>query len=157
MTAFPASPPRPTRRRALALIAAGLVSLLPGCRKSARKPVYPVRGQVLYRGRPTAHALVTFHPLEDDGPAAVRPVAEADEQGRFTLTTYAAGDGAPEGEYRVTVQWLLASRSQFPGQGDDYVTSNYLPDRYGRPDTSGLQATVVPGDNELPTFELKAR
>ena len=135
-----------------ALVALALAALCPACAKSGRKPVYPVQGQVLVKGRPAARAQVTFHPLDDSGPEAVRPVGHVDEQGRFRLTTYADGDGAPEGEYRVTVQWFLATRAR---GSDEYQSVNYLPARYGRAETSGLRATITRGDNNLPTIDLK--
>ena len=135
------------------LFVLALAALCPACAKSGRQPVYPVRGQVLVRGRPAAWAQVTFHPLDDGGPDAVRPVGHVDQQGRFRLTTYADGDGAPAGEYRVTVQWFLATRAR---GGDEYRSVNYLPARYGRAETSGLRATVTPGANDLPAIELKA-
>ena len=134
------------------LVALALAALCPACAKIGRKPVYPVRGQVLVKGRPAAQAQVTFHPVEYAGPEAVRPVGHVDAQGRFRLTTYAEGDGAPEGEYRVTVQWFLATRAR---GGDDYQSVNYLPARYARAETSGLRATVTRGENNLPTIDLK--
>jgi hypothetical protein len=136
-----------------AVVALALAALCPACARSGRKPVFPVQGQVLVKGRPAARAQVTFHPVEGSGPDTVRPVGHVDERGRFRLTTYAEGDGAPEGEYRVTVQWFLATRTR--GGADDYQSVNYLPARYGRAETSGLRATVTRGDNNLPTIELK--
>ena len=151
MTQF--APPRPRdRRRAAALCALALAALCPACARTGRKPVYPVQGQVLVKGRPAANAQVTFHPVEG-GPDAVRPVGQVDEQGRLTLTTYAHGDGAPEGEYRVTVQWFLATRTR--GGAEEYQSVNYLPARYARAETSGLRVTVVRGENKLPAIELK--
>ena len=76
-----------------------------------------------------------------------------DDQGRFTLTSYKEGDGAPPGEYRVTVVWYLAQRAR-PGS-EDTVSANYLPAKYASADTSLLTATVTPGNNDLRPFELK--
>ena len=85
-------------------------------------------------------------------PCPRREGGEADERGHFSLTTQTGGDGAPEGEYRVTVVWYLAAKV-----GDDYQTRNHLPDAYGRVETSNLTATVVKGANELPAFRLRSR
>jgi hypothetical protein len=126
----------------------------PGC-KPNRKEVYPVRGRVLFNGKPTARALVTFHPVGESGNDAVHPSGEVDAQGNFTLTSYTTGDGAPEGEYQVTVVWWLAAKA--PGAGDETYTRNYLPERYGQVRTSPLRVRVVPGENELPVFELKGK
>jgi len=112
---------------------------------------------VLVKGKPAAHAQVTFHPVNDNSPEAVHPVGTVDEKGGFTLTSYQQGDGAPEGEYLVTVQWFLATKPRNASAGDDYTTVNHLPARYGRPESSGLRATVRKGDNELPPFSLEPR
>jgi hypothetical protein len=131
--------------------------LCPACARNGRKPVYPVRGQVLCDGKPAAQAMVTFHPIEEGGSEAVHPVGYADERGYFTLTSYTTGDGAPAGEYRVAVVWYLATRTRGPSAGDDYQTQNYLPERYGRAETSQLTARVAKGPNELPAFRLSRR
>jgi hypothetical protein len=115
--------------------------------------VSPVRGQVLYNGRPVPHAQVTFHPVGESSCGVVRPVGKVDDQGRFTLTSFKDGDGAPPGEYRVTVVWYLA-RPTRPGS-DETVSANYLPAKYATADTSQLTATVTAGGNELRPFELK--
>jgi hypothetical protein len=114
-----------------------------------RKPLHPVRGKVYFEGTPTPNAVVTFFLLTGDEKRPVRTadgVVEAD--GSFTLSTYAAEDGAPAGEYAVTVVW---------GRGADEESKpgpNLLPERYGKPGTSGLQARVKEGVNEV-TLELK--
>ncbi len=76
-----------------------------------------------------------------------------DDQGRFTQTTYKAGDGAPPGDYRDTVAWFLGSGRP----GDDGPPLNYLPDRFGRAETTPLLAVVGICPNDLPAFELPAR
>jgi hypothetical protein len=137
-----------------ALLGLGLCAV--GC-GDGRKPVYPVRGRVLFGDRPVARALVTFHPVGDRSPEAAHPSAETDEQGWFDLSTFVKGDGAPEGQYQVAVSQYLATRNKGGGGGDDYVTVNYLPDRYSRADSSKLTATVSRGPNELPPFQLQAK
>jgi hypothetical protein len=124
---------------------------LAACAGCARQvPVYPVEGHVLAAGKPVARAQVAFHPINGP-PDAARPVGQTDEQGRFTLTTQVGGDGAPAGEYRVAVTRYLARKR---GK-DDYEPVNDLPARYESAESSGLTATIGPGDNRLPPFELK--
>jgi len=100
-------------------------------------------------------AIVTFHPPDPEAAAAAKepsPSAKTDEQGYFTLTSYAKGDGAPEGEYTVTVTWFRSYRT---GQTeDDTTTANFLPARYANPATSGLKVVVNAGDNELPPLRV---
>lgn len=141
--------PAGARRTGLIFVAA-LAFLGPGCESSEqRKPVYPVRGRVLFDGKPTPHALVVFHPLGTEDKDAVRPRGQVGPDGFFTLTTYEPGDGAPAGDYQVTVELWLSS-----GKGDEGPTSR-LPARYKNPKTSGLTARLDAGAVELQPFQLK--
>jgi hypothetical protein len=151
--------PRPVLRWMLALgrpLAAATYCTLALCCSAcgpARKPVYPVQGEVRVNGRAPVHAQVGFFPVKDAGPDVVHPIGQVDDQGRFTLTSYAKGDGAPEGEYRVTVAWFLAS-----GRLDDVAPPvNYLPSTYAQPDSTPLRAVVAKGGVQLQPFDLKVK
>jgi hypothetical protein len=121
-----------------------------GCaeRVEERRPVYAVRGRVFWNGQPTPGALVTFHPREDTNPEAPRPMGLGDTNGWFTLGTYADDDGAPAGQYTVTVTWRTSP------EGNDEGESR-LPLRFARATTSGLHASIKPGNNRLSPFRLK--
>jgi hypothetical protein len=146
----------PRSRPAAVLAAAVLAALLAtSCARDRRKPTFPVRGQVLYEGNPTPEALVIFHPLNDPDPRAMRPLGRVGADGRFTLTTYRAGDGAPAGDYAVTVSWQKeVDRQGLPVEERKNDEPNLLPDRYGKPGTSGLRVHVEAGANEFPPFRL---
>lgn len=93
-----------------AICTAIAVVLLVGCgeteRFKNRKAVYPVAGQFLVGGAPANGALIAFHPAGESGTGRALPSrATTDAEGRFELTTYATSDGAPEGEFVVTVYW----------------------------------------------------
>lgn len=136
---------------ALALLAAA------GCGKpEGRMDVYPVSGTVLIDGQPAAGADVVLHPtfpLSDKD--ADYPRAGVGEDGRFTISTYDEGDGAPAGTYKVSIfrggdsesESLQAkkSREADPLKG------------YKDPEKSGLTITVKEESNELPPFDLKAK
>jgi hypothetical protein len=124
----------------LVLLAASGVS----CSSANGVRLYPVRGQVLYRGRPVAGAMVVLHPLGQTA-AGQKPLAYADAEGRFGLTTDRPGDGVPAGEYAVTVERREKTRS-----GAEKVRArNLLPARYSKPETSGLRCRVQEGPTEL--------
>lgn len=129
-----------------------LVALLPcGCSSNDEVPVHPVQGKLVYRGRPIAEATVVLH--SKGGPQrGQRPLAYTDAQGRFTLTTTRPGDGAPPGEYVVTVE-LRAPVTV----GDEQVREgrHLLPPRYSRAETSPLRLRVVPGENPMTTLTLQ--
>jgi hypothetical protein len=140
------------RVRQLMLVSMAVVALsMAACGKdSSRKPTYPVTGKVvLPGGKPVEHATVVLHPVNDADPEAVKPRGKVGKDGTFALTTYEGQDGAPAGEYRVTVELWLAS-----GKGDDGPTSR-LPAKYARPETSGLTATIAPEPTSLKPIELK--
>jgi len=149
------TPARGLRVRSLvalpALLAAAGLSLSCG---GGRRPVYPVRGQVFYEGQPTPGALVILHPLNDPDPRAPRPVARVGPDGSFAPTTYHADDGAPAGEYAVTVAWVKEVDNQNAPREEQREPRSLLPERYGKPETSGLRVHVQKGHNELPPFRL---
>src|SRR5262249_17394846 len=120
-----------------------------GCAGPKRPPVHPVRGQVLFLGRPTPGAFVAFHPLDSQVKDVPHPIAYADADGRFALGTYGAHDGAPAGEYAITVVWWAAVQLANAQEGDAIAPTNRLPARYSDAKTSGLRASVREGNNEL--------
>ena len=95
-----------------------------GC-GARRVPCHPVKGQVTFRDRPAAGALVIFHPVDGSAPPAIpaKPSGRVGDDGSFTLSTYGEGDGAPAGQYRITVQWSSGEESRKP---DDTNTTGEL-------------------------------
>jgi hypothetical protein len=144
----------PTGRPALVILVLTFLACCPAC-SNGRKPVYPVRARLLVDGRPAAQAQVLLHPAENT-PDAPRPAGQTDDQGYFTLTTYTKDDGAPEGDYAVTVTWFRVFRAGRSPRAD-LVRANVLPQRYARPDNSRLKVTVAKGENELPAINLTSR
>jgi hypothetical protein len=111
--------------------------------------VQPVRGKVFFEGSPAPNAVVTFHLLNPQTKRFTRAgdaLTEAD--GGFTLSTYTANDGAPEGEYAVTVVWWD------PADAGGWPERNLLPEHYGKPETTPFKAAVKAGANEV-VLELK--
>src|SRR5688572_4246517 len=76
-----------------------------------QKPVHPVRGEVYHGGKAAAGAFVVFVPaMEPADTPDPRPRGHVNEDGSFTLSTYGVNDGAPAGEYLVTITWPIADR-----------------------------------------------
>jgi hypothetical protein len=119
--------------------------MLVGC--SSRKPVVPVRGKVLLRGKPADGALVVFNPVADNDPNAVRPQGTVGSDGTFEMTTYKEKDGVPPGEYNVSFVWLIEN----PKTNKEWSP---LPPRYMDPRSSGVRVTVHEGTNDLQPFTL---
>src|SRR5262249_49594211 len=129
----------------LALLASTL-SL--SCSGDGRRPVFPVHGQVLFEGKPAPGALVIFHPVNDPDPRAPRPIAPVGKDGGFKPTTYATADGAPAGEYNVTVTWYPDVDLQNVSKEDYREPRNGVPDVYAKPETSGLRVEIKKEPNE---------
>jgi hypothetical protein len=106
---------------------------------------------VLFDGKPAAGATVFFCPVETEA-EALAPYGVTDADGSFTLTTYLTFDGAPAGEYVVTVRWPGP-----PRRGEDAQGPDRLKGRYDDPKTSKLRATVEKKPNELPPFQLTGK
>jgi hypothetical protein len=132
------------------IVAALLATASAGCGKGqgGRLAVYPAEGQVLWKGKPLAGAQVVFYPK---GPADERPVApraQTDSNGHFQLGTYERADGAPEGDYAVTVIYY-AMRPQDGGAGP-----NALPKKYASAKTTDLQVKIAKDTSALPALVL---
>jgi len=113
-----------------------------------RKATHPVRGTVYLDGSPAVGARVQFHLINPDtkktSPAG-DGLIEAD--GSFFLTTYSRGDGTPAGDYVVTIgPWGALF-------GDLGKGAAACPEKYAKPTTSTLKATVKAGKNEF-VFEM---
>jgi hypothetical protein len=140
------------RRRTLFLLGfvLGMVLLVPSCTRSRRKPVYPVRGQVLVQGKPAAELFVYFRPADEADPDPIIAYGQVDAAGSFELSTYVAKDGAPAGEYVVTFEWPL----QGGPTKEDFQGPDRLKGRYKDPKTSKFHVRIEPKVNELAPFQL---
>jgi len=138
-----------------ALLLLGLIAAA-GCGASGeqRKPTFPVKGEVFVGGKPAVRAQVIFHPVTDLGPNVPRPTGEVAADGSFSLSTYTANDGAPAGEYTVTVSWPQGSSTI---GGDAESGEDRLGGRFNNPKTSALKAKVNDGPTTIPPFQLKLR
>lgn len=104
-----------------------LLSICPcvlGCGSADLKnqPTIPVELEVYYQGKPAQKARVILHPTEEKDTEvwrAIRPHGVVREDGKAALTSYFTGDGAPAGEYVVTVSWpAKATRREDDDEGD---------------------------------------
>ena len=140
---------------ALALLTIPLLAAGCGGAGEAHTPVHPVRGTVLLDGKPFARATVIFQPAAPQGkspedPASASRVAETDDQGRFALSTYQADDGAPAGEYVVTVNSAPpASVEDTDGNPPTAPRPTARLAKYAVPSTSPLKYTVKDGENQF--------
>ncbi|MGH9675931.1 MAG: carboxypeptidase-like regulatory domain-containing protein [Candidatus Acidiferrum sp.] len=127
-----------------------LLFFLAGC-GTGRSPVYPVEGKVFDdKGKPAVGARVILHPLINPEGDFNRPVGTVDDTGTFRLTTFEKGDGAPAGEYSVSIEWRPPRRSPV-----DPPPPDQLKGRYSNPKTTPFKATVAKQATTLEPFTVK--
>jgi len=103
------------RRRFAGWLLALLAVVCAGCSKSGPR-LYPVHGKILFEGQPARGATLVLHALGNSAPNGIKPRAFVDRDGAFEVFTYAAGDGAPAGEYAVTVVGRIGPGPGGPGR-----------------------------------------
>lgn len=145
---------RPCLIRASGLLAG--LGLLAGCGGAG---TVRCGGVVQLDGKPVPNASVMFIPKD----AGRRPATgKTDASGRFQLTTFTPGDGVLPGAHTVTVmacEVIPPAPRQGPGGEEGYgePTLRWLvPEKYSRPDESGLTADVRSGQREF-TFNLSSQ
>jgi hypothetical protein len=142
-----------TRWMGLALMA-GLAIGFAGCgdpNSAGTLKVYPVKGQVLLPdGKPLTSGQVVLVSNEK----AMEFTGELGSDGNFQIKT-SYGDGAPEGTYKVRIEYNDPSQSPVKGKSSRRNVSN-LPfgAKYTDEATSDLSVTIKPGDNVLEPIRL---
>ena len=111
---------------------------------SAGPALYAVEGKVLVNGEPAENLNVAFHPQGMDTNKFC-PVGRTNSKGIFHLMTRSDADGAPAGEYRVTLVWPdgLIDECECP----DPSLHDRLKGLYAKSDQSTLQVSVGSSGN----------
>ena len=136
------------------VVVAALV--LAGCGDGRSFPkVYEVKGTVLVNGQPANDVQITLHRTSGDAlPTAATPQGVSDAKGEFLLTSYNADDGAPNGEYVVTIEW----RERTGIMKQDFEGIDRLGGAYAKVEkTKEMPGFVVKVEGkplELPPFKL---
>jgi hypothetical protein len=134
--------------------------------QEGQPPVYPVKGIVLYQGKPITGGTVVFErdggePADPTSPQAsgpLRATGRIEADGSFGLRAFPGAEGVPEGQYKVGIS-SVPPRSE--GNLLDAAASakrgnpDVLRGRYSDPRTSGLRARVVKDQDNRPRFDLK--
>jgi hypothetical protein len=122
--------------------------ILTGCGDEAwQAKVYPASGTISINGAPPAGAVVTLNPTGN--PIDVRnskPAGVVGEDGSYRLTTYDPNDGAPVGEYALTIIW--------PWELTSGSSTDRLKSAYQDPAKSPRKVTISTGENKIPSIEL---
>jgi hypothetical protein len=112
------------------------VACLTGC-SDGRPTTFPAGGRVVFPdGSPLRGGNIEFAPKAGTGKTSARAMIEDD--GTFRLSTFANGDGALAGDYRVSL--IPARRRGEPGD----KAARSLSGKYQDANSSDLEATVSP-------------
>jgi len=151
-------------RLSLSVFVAGLLGC--GLTPSGQPRVYPVRGKVLFQGRPVTGGVVIYElesghsaelkSSERNGP--LRGTGRIEADGSFRLMAFPGAEGVPAGSYKVGISSLpprteanLLEAAASAKKGNPDV----LRGRYADPGTSGLHDQVAEDRANEPTFDLK--
>ena len=116
------------------VVAAGMV----GCSKGEK--TFPVKGKVSYTdGTPLKKAQVAFTNKEK----GITASGQTNEAGEFTLSTTEPGDGAPPGNYVISVS------------PDSYEAKQTVAKKFMKGETSGLTFTVKDGENDAGDLKVE--
>jgi len=139
------------------LLSALTCLLLAGCGGGSKHPrVYPVKGQLFVQGKPAAGARLTLSPAENPDPALWKmgfPQAMVQPDGSFAFTSYAEGDGAPAGKYKLIATWIEGDTG-VPSEDPNFQARQLLEPKYAQPDSTPWDVDVQPKTNQLTRFEV---
>ncbi len=118
------------------------------------KQTVPVSGQVLVDGQPVKDLWVYLIPKGTTVAKGQQPESRAltDDSGNFRISTYMDGDGAPQGDYVLCVEWL-----KFRQTGGQWIGPDRLGKRYSDSAKSQFSVTVTDQPVVVPVIELKSK
>lgn len=108
-----------------------------------RKATSPVKGKVTVDGvAPGAEIQLECHSVTGmDSQHPTFSQTATDAEGNFAISTYAAGDGVPAGEYVLVFSW-----QEFNIMARNYSGPDKLKGRYSDPAKSEIKLTVKEGE-----------
>lgn len=126
-----------------------------GCgSESGRVPIHPTKGTVTAAdGAPAEGALVFLHPVTPNG-GPNRPNGRVAADGSFTVTSYEPGDGAPAGDYDMTIVWPVPKPAN-DASDDSRAAPDRLKGRFADPKKPVRRVTIAAGRNVLEPISLK--
>jgi hypothetical protein len=132
--------------------------ILVGCGKNDRPPLAKAGGIVLFQGKPLPAGRISFIPDRSRGTAGRGASGIIGPDGRFTLQSYADGDGALVGFHLVAIEsWEEVATPSVSRSEDDLPArppplKSRIPGRYNDHATSDLAVEVKAGGSN--DFEL---
>src|SRR4051794_25988137 len=135
--------------------------LAAGCSPSGQVKVYPVKGRVMFEGKPmVGGGGISFVPKIDQAGKTAGGIIKPD--GTFVLGTYAEADGSMAGDFRVLIFQETAKEPERTADGTapakaaapEVAAADRIPLIYANDRESPLAAKVEPKPNDI-DFDLK--
>ena len=128
----------------------------PGCSdpRPNEKQVYKIEGTVSVDGKTVGEIQVALHDTAGpDNKQPTYPQGFTNQDGTIRISTYAEGDGAPKGEYKVTFGW-----QEYNVMSRSYSGPDKLNKKYSDPKTTPFSLSLGPGkSNSLGKVELTTK
>lgn len=140
---------RPLRSHAprFLLLGAAVCGACLGCGEDWQAQTYPAHGRIAINGEPPVGAVVELHSTgEQPDVRNSRPWAVVQEDGSYILSTYERDDGAPPGEYAVTIRW--------PPDVSQPSLADRLGGAYSKAERSKWSVRISEEENEIPPIEI---
>lgn len=117
-----------------------------------RVPTFPVVGKILVDGKPPETLSVNLEPQFEKPGIIPASAAFTDKEGKFAISTFESGDGAPAGKYKLTFMW-----GQINLLNGQYGGPDKLKGKYKKAADSQHEITVTDQKIDLGTIELTAK
>ena len=129
-----------------------LISMvISGCGSSSNESgvvTVPAKGKILVDSKSFAGLKIQLKPkFEWKSDKVPYPRAVTDDKGEFVLETFQPGDGAPTGDYEVSI---TSPTNEGLGKISDPIGS-----RYADSSKSGLTVKIGDSEAKIPDFQLK--
>lgn len=112
-----------------------------------------VTGKVTIDGKPLTSGDISFVSTDTPGVGFGSPI---DSSGNYTLVQSVSAKGALPGNYKVRVA-ALAGAPTMGAAGEVTQPKSLIPEKYNKPETSELTATVEKGKPLVKNFDLKSQ
>jgi hypothetical protein len=146
------------QKRFVVLLLSLALPCVGGCHSSGPKMVR-IHGTVYYNGKPLTNVtqgIVRYLP-KDTAAGEREATGRIQPDGSFAMTTFKSDDGVVVGDYDITVSaYATAELSREQTESGQHAAGPKLliPNRYRKPDTSGLKDTVDSGHSGSKKLEL---
>lgn len=137
-------------RQFLGMLVCTAAVLSAGCGGSGKLKVYPTEGKLSMDGEPIGPASFLLLPESPDEKKPKPSVSgQVDANGNITFSCYAAGDGAPAGDYEVQFMPSVMGKPKKP-----------IPQAYSSPKQNKLKVKILESTKEKPnvvSFDLDSK